>query len=183
MNRQKRGKGVLTDLYKLGVKVFTGENVSKRNPLAVAELNENFGLRDPRIVKMSAYAGPATLLQQQLRHQANPVNRVDLISQLHDINYQLAKKKEDIRKADQTMVSQLGSSLAQDVSIWHPLRTLENIVSHPIRTTANVINKGAALLAIEGKQLAEDAGLVSQYGLTPKKNSAKFEKLLLKKRE
>lgn len=93
---KKRGQGFLSDLakdvYRVGAKVLTGENVPKGNPFSIPEINENFGVKDPRIIKFSQFAAPGTNLHYQLKKK--PVNTVDKISQLHDINYQLAKNQQ-----------------------------------------------------------------------------------------
>ena len=34
-NRKKEGKGILGDIYRVGAKILTGENVDKGNPFGV----------------------------------------------------------------------------------------------------------------------------------------------------
>ena len=79
---KKEGGGFLGDIaadaYRVGAKLLTGENVPRGNPYAVPELNENFSLKDPRIVKFSQFAAPGTNLHYQLKRK--PVNMVDKIS-------------------------------------------------------------------------------------------------------
>ena len=88
-NKNMKGRGLISDVYKAGSEFLFGKTPSSGNPFAVPQLNENFSLKDPRIVKMAAYAGPGTQLKKQLGRQ-KAVNEVDKISELHDINYSLA---------------------------------------------------------------------------------------------
>jgi hypothetical protein len=63
-NKKKQGKGIISDIaedvYRVGAKLLTGENVDKGNPFGIPQLNENFGIKDPRLIKFAKYAAPGT---------------------------------------------------------------------------------------------------------------------------
>ena len=61
--------------------------------------------------------GPGTKIVDRLNKNIKPKSYADKVSLKHDIDYTTAKNKNDIRKADEKMLS----SLKNDLSIFHPL--------------------------------------------------------------
>ncbi len=118
--------------------------------------------------------GPGTNIIRAAKHVHKQDDAVTKISTVHDINYQLAKNNKDIRKADVTMLNQLGNAMSKEA-------TVKNFITHPWRTTSNLANEGLAYLGIKGKTIAENIGIPT-YGLTHEKTTADQKKFLLKKK-
>ena len=58
-------------------------------------------------VKLAEYAGPGTHIKYRLENNIKPLNAVDKTAKAHDIRYALSKNVDDVRFADNKMISKL----------------------------------------------------------------------------
>ena len=58
-------------------------------------------------VKIAEYAGPGTHIKYRLENNIEPLTLVDKISKAHDLRYSLSKNIDDVRYADNKMISKL----------------------------------------------------------------------------
>jgi len=58
-------------------------------------------------VKLAEYAGPSTHIKYRLENNIKPLNAVDKTAKAHDIRYALSKNVDDVRFADNKMISKL----------------------------------------------------------------------------
>ena len=58
-------------------------------------------------VKLAEYAGPGTHIKYRLKNNIKPLNPVDKTAKAHDIRYTLSKNINDVRYADNKMISKL----------------------------------------------------------------------------
>jgi len=82
-----------------------------------------FRLRTPSLRKQYTYCGPGTNLESRLthndepRHFSRPINKIDEICLLHDIDYKRARKDDGtVRKADKLMLKRLREIGQQDLT-------------------------------------------------------------------
>lgn len=94
-------------------------------------------------VVRSNFSGPGTKVADRIRRGDRGVTTQDKAANAHDIRYSLSKGAEDVRRADNKMVS----SLVGKSSIWSPIESINNLV-------------GAA--GIKAKTIGEDLGVFSK---------------------
>lgn len=87
---------------------------------------------------MYNYAGPQTQIVKRLKRGDPPIDEIDALAQIHDIEYAKAKTYDDIKKSDLKL-----SKGVAELKGHEPLRTL--------------ISKG-----IKGKVKAQDLGLINK---------------------
>jgi len=58
-------------------------------------------------VKLAEFAGPGTHIKYRIENNIQPLNAVDKSAKAHDIRYSLSKNVDDVRFADNKMISKL----------------------------------------------------------------------------
>ena len=58
-------------------------------------------------VKLAEFAGPGTHIKYRIENNIQPINAVDKSAKAHDIRYTLSKNVDDVRFADNKMISKL----------------------------------------------------------------------------
>lgn len=58
-------------------------------------------------VKLAEFAGPGTHIKYRIENNIQPINAVDKSAKAHDIRYSLSKNVDDVRFADNKMISKL----------------------------------------------------------------------------
>ena len=58
-------------------------------------------------VKLAEFAGPGTHIKYRIENNIKPLNAVDKSAKAHDIRYSLSKNVDDVRFADNKMISKL----------------------------------------------------------------------------
>ena len=58
-------------------------------------------------VKLAEFAGPGTHIKYRIENNIKPINAVDKSAKAHDIRYSLSKNVDDVRFADNKMISKL----------------------------------------------------------------------------
>jgi hypothetical protein len=114
---------------------------SKARPLFVGEKHALLKLPNGKMGRAN-FMGPGTQVVKRLKRGDVGRTPSDNVAQMHDLNYKLATSVDDIRKADERMVNSLKKIEA--------------------RGGDSRINTQMGMRLIQGKMLAEEAGLLSR---------------------